>query len=154
MARRQYYICDVDDAFKSVIAYVREDRQHEGLILGMNIADNVTLPILERFSSWLFVNERKQLAFVEESRERLHINYYRPQQRVSNLSGGNQQKCVLAKWIGTKPRILIVDEPTHGIDVGAKAEIHAIISAMAANGIGVIMISSDLPEVLAMRDRV
>ena len=152
--RKQYHIRDVDDAIKAGIAYVPEDRQHQGLILGMNIADNVTLPILERFSSWLFVNERKQLAFVEESRERLHINFYRPQQRVSNLSGGNQQKCVLAKWIGTKPRILIVDEPTHGIDVGAKAEIHALISAMAADGMGIIMISSDLPEVLGMSDRV
>jgi rhamnose transport system ATP-binding protein len=136
------------------IAYVPEDRQHQGLILGMNIADNITLTVLKNLSRRLFLRRRSQVEWTRKYGKELKIQFAGTDQPVQHLSGGNQQKCLLAKWIGTQPRILIVDEPTRGIDVGAKAEIHALISNMAAQGTSIILISSELPEVLGMCDRI
>ena len=144
----------VQDAIERGIAYVPEDRQHQGLVLGMSVTDNMTLPMLRALSRGLFLRKRTQAALADEYRQSLRIVCASLNQAVARLSGGNQQKCVLAKWIMTKPRILILDEPTRGIDVGSKSEIHALMSAMAAEGMAILVISSDLPEVLEMSDRV
>jgi rhamnose transport system ATP-binding protein len=137
------------------IAYVSEDRRQLGLVLPMSIFANVTLPILRRYLN--------RLGLVRTSLEKRTANAFRAQLairtpsvdlEVAKLSGGNQQKVMLSKWLNTDPSILILDEPTRGVDVGSKAEVHAIIAQLAAEGIGVIVISSDLPEVLALSDRV
>jgi rhamnose transport system ATP-binding protein len=142
------------EAMDAGIAYLPEDRHQEGLVLDFTIAQNVTLPILPRlFPRWLTraSTERKvALAYTD----RFNVRMTGVEQLVGALSGGNQQKVVLAKWLASKPRILILDEPTRGIDIGAKVEVHRIISELAASGLGIILISSDLPEVLAMSDRI
>ena len=150
----QRKISSLSKAKEAGIAYVPEDRQHQGLILGMNIADNITLPVLKQLSQRLLLRKRSQVEWTRKYADELRIQFAGTEQPVQYLSGGNQQKCLLAKWIGTRPRILIVDEPTRGIDVGAKAEIHALISNMADQGTSVILISSELPEVLGMCDRI
>ena len=144
----------VSDAIDMGIAYVPEDRQHQGLVLGMSVADNITLAVLEDLSRGLFLSEQAQVAFARRWQEDLQIQSANPRAPARHLSGGNQQKCLLAKWLATKPRLLIVDEPTRGIDVGAKAEIHALLGELVTQGVAIIMISSDLPEVLAMSDRI
>ncbi len=137
------------------IAYSSEDRRQLGLSLPMSIATNITLPVLSRYLNWLgLVRTGMERATAEAFRRRLAIRTPSVDIAVSKLSGGNQQKVMLSKWLNTHPALLILDEPTRGIDVGAKAEVHAIIGELAAEGIGIIMISSDLPEVLAMSDRV
>ncbi len=147
-------IRDVGEAMKAGIAYVPEDRQMQGLVLGMSIADNETLPSLEHFSQGLLISRPRQLSAAKDYAERLRLAYANLLQPVRRLSGGNQQKVVLGKWLMTQPQILILDEPARGIDVGAKAEIHALMSSLAAQGVSIILISSELPELLAMSDRV
>ncbi len=136
------------------VAYVPEDRQHHGLLLPMSISQNASLADLSAVSTAgvLFASRERSLA--EVWRERLRIRLKSVDQPVKQLSGGNQQKVVLAKWLTTNPRVLIVDEPTRGVDVGAKSEVHALLVEHARAGGAVLMISSDLPEVLAMSDRV
>jgi ribose transport system ATP-binding protein/inositol transport system ATP-binding protein len=141
------------NASKHGLALVPESRKTQGLILGNTISFNTTLAVLDNFISYLMVNRKKELKIVEDGIESLGIKTPSITQRVSNLSGGNQQKVVLAKWLATAPRILILDEPTRGIDVGAKAEIYRIINELAGRGIAVIMVSSELNEVLNMCDR-
>ncbi len=137
------------------LAYVPEDRQHHGLVLPMSIAENVTLPILQRFVTRLgFFQSRGEQAVAESAADRLEVKRAGTWQRARELSGGNQQKVVLAKWLETAPRILILDEPTRGIDVGTKAAVHALMSELAAKGMAILMISSELPEVLGMSDRI
>lgn len=148
------HIRSAGDGMKAGIVYLPEDRQHQGLVLGMSVFDNMTLPILRSLSRGPVLSERAQLAMAQQGREQFDIVCASLRQPVGRLSGGNQQKCVLAKWIMTQPRILILDEPTRGIDVGAKAEIHALMGTLAAKGMGIIMISSELPEVLGMSDRI
>ena len=131
-----------------------EDRHQDGLVLDFPIASNVSLPILRRLFPRLLLRERTERDLARGYAERLNVRMTGVGQLVGALSGGNQQKVVLAKWLATKPRILILDEPTRGIDIGAKVEVHRIISDLAASGLGVILISSDLPEVLAMSDRI
>jgi ribose transport system ATP-binding protein/inositol transport system ATP-binding protein len=138
---------------KKGLALVPESRKTQGLILETTVAFNTTLAVLWNFISYLRVNRKKEYQIVEDSIESLNIKTPSVNQRVSNLSGGNQQKVVLAKWLATSPRILILDEPTRGIDVGAKAEIYRIINELAAKGIAIIMVSSELNEVLNMCDR-
>jgi ABC-type sugar transport system ATPase subunit len=134
---------------------VPEDRKLQGLILNMSIEANVSLPSLSRLTRWLAIVDRgRERALAADFVDRLRIKAQRVDQQVHFLSGGNQQKVVLAKWLALKPKILILDEPTRGVDVGAKAEIHALISRFAALGMGVIMVSSELPEILGMCDRV
>jgi rhamnose transport system ATP-binding protein len=136
------------------IAYVPEDRHQDGLVLDFSIADNITLPILTRLFPRLFVRHATERALAERYTERLRVRMTGVDQLAQALSGGNQQKVVIAKWLATNPRILILDEPTRGVDIGAKVEVHRIISDLAASGLGIILISSDLPEVLAMSDRI
>jgi rhamnose transport system ATP-binding protein len=141
-------------AVRAGIAYVPEDRHLDGLVLDFPIASNVTLPILPRLFPRLLVHRETERRLTSTYTDDLRVRMTGVEQPVSALSGGNQQKVVLAKWLATEPRILILDEPTRGIDIGAKVEVHRIISDLAASGLAIILISSDLPEVLAMSDRI
>ena len=143
------------EAMACGIAYLSEDRRQLGLSLPMSIAANISLPVLKRYLNRLgLIRTAQERATAESFRKRLAIRAPSVELAVAKLSGGNQQKVMLSKWLNTHPSLLILDEPTRGIDVGAKAEVHAMIGELAAEGIGIIMISSDLPEVLAMSDRV
>ncbi|MBL8905227.1 MAG: sugar ABC transporter ATP-binding protein [Rhizobiales bacterium] len=136
------------------VAYVPEDRGLQGLIRPQTIAENIALTILDKLARWFIVDRRKEDRLTRDYITRLGIRSRGPDQATRQLSGGNQQKVVLAKWLAVEPRILIMDEPTRGIDVGAKSEIHALMSRLAQNGLGILMISSELPEVLGMSDRI
>jgi rhamnose transport system ATP-binding protein len=136
------------------IAYLPEDRHQEGLVLDFSIAQNVTLPILPRLFPRLLIRSSTERRVANEYTKQFNVRMTGVDQLVGSLSGGNQQKVVLAKWLASKPRVLILDEPTRGIDIGAKVEVHRIIGELAASGLGIILISSDLPEVLAMSDRI
>ncbi len=142
------------EAMTGGIAYLPEDRHQEGLVLDFSIAQNVTLPILPRLFPRLLVRATREREVANEYTEQFNVRMTGVDQLVGALSGGNQQKVVLAKWLATRPRILILDEPTRGIDIGAKVEVHRIIGELAAAGLGIVLISSDLPEVLAMSDRI
>ncbi len=148
------HITNPGQAMQHGLALVPEDRQQHGLVLPMDIAENVTLPILSRFSSRgrLIMKGARQAAY--EASSRLEVRATTVWQKARELSGGNQQKVVLAKWLSTNPRILILDEPTRGIDIGTKAAVHSLMSELAAQGIAILMISSELPEVLGMSDRI
>lgn len=143
------------EAEKLGIAFVPESRQTEGLILQQNVENNITLPILRTFANKLmridFKRRRKRAC---ELIKQLDVRPNYPHMETSKLSGGNQQKIVIAKWLATNPKVLIVDEPTNGIDVGAKNEIHRLLRTLADSGMGVIMVSSELPEILTVSDRV
>jgi rhamnose transport system ATP-binding protein len=137
------------------IAYVTEDRRQLGLTLPMSITTNITLPMLRRYlSGFGLIKQQAEHAVATNYQERLSIRTPSVEVEAGKLSGGNQQKVMLSKWLNTRPQLLILDEPTRGIDVGAKAEVHHIINDLTNQGIAVIMISSDLPEVLAMSDRI
>ena len=142
------------DAIKHKIAYVTEDRKGNGLILSQSIKVNTTLANLDSLASGTVIDKDKEYQVAEEYREKLKTKTPSVEQLVGNLSGGNQQKVLLAKWMFAEPDVLILDEPTRGIDVGAKYEIYCIINDLAAAGKSVIMISSELPEVLDMSDRI
>ena len=142
-------------AMANGIAYLSEDRRQLGLSLPMSVAANISLPVLSRFLNRLgLIRTSQENETAEGYRRRLAIRTPSVDLPVAKLSGGNQQKVMLSKWLNTHPSLLILDEPTRGIDVGAKAEVHAMIGELAAEGIGIIMISSDMPEVLAMSDRI
>lgn len=147
-------ISDPDTAMTLGIGYVPEDRREHGLVLKMSIADNITLPMLPQFATLGWLNPRREREAAQASSQQLEVKMSSVAQTVGQLSGGNQQKVVLAKWLGTKPRILILDEPTRGIDVGTKAAVHRLMSGLAAQGMAILMISSELPEVLGMSDRI
>ena len=142
------------DAIKHGIAYVTEDRKGNGLVLSQSIKVNTSLAHLDAVSSHTVIDGDKEYAVAEEYREKLKTKTPTVEQLVGNLSGGNQQKVLLAKWMFAEPDIMLLDEPTRGIDVGAKYEIYCIINDLAAAGKSVVMISSELPEVLAMSDRI
>jgi rhamnose transport system ATP-binding protein len=154
LAGEPLHLKDSQDAIAKGIAYVPEDRQHQGAILSRSIAANIALPNLPRFSKRGFLQSKSQQRVADEWVARLQIKCAAVDQSVGDLSGGNQQKVVLAKWLLTKPRVLILDEPTKGIDVGAKAKVHELIGAFATQGIAVVLVSSELPEILGMSDRV
>lgn len=141
-------------AIEKGIGFLTEDRKEEGLILSFSIKDNMTLPSLKDFSPKGFFDNKTSDVFVESLIERLKIKSGTPTIEVGNLSGGNQQKVVLAKWIGIAPKVLILDEPTRGVDVGAKREIYQLMNELADRGVPIIMVSSDLPEVLGVSDRI
>jgi rhamnose transport system ATP-binding protein len=147
-------ITSPDAAMALGIGYVPEDRKEHGLVLKMNIADNITLPILSTFASRGWLDTGRELAAAAAGAKQLEVKMAGVEQQVGQLSGGNQQKVVLAKWLGTKPRVLILDEPTRGIDVGTKAAVHRLMSSLAAQGMAILMISSELPEILGMSDRI
>lgn len=142
------------EAIDHGIAYVTEDRKGEGLVLPMSVAHNTTLAALSDFVSGGLLNAGKEAKAVAEQIDALNTKVHSPRMAVKSLSGGNQQKVVLAKWIITKPGIMIFDEPTRGIDVGAKAEIYKIMCSYVAQGNAVIMISSEMPEAMGMSDRI
>jgi len=146
-------IKDVADAIEHGIAYVSEDRHIYGLITGESMKDNITLPSLKQFKRGLSIDFNKEIVVAEDYRKKLSIKSHNVEQKVENLSGGNQQKVIFCKWVLTGADVLILDEPTRGIDVGAKYEIYQIINDMAAEGKSVILISSDMPEILGMCDR-
>ena len=142
------------EAMKRGIAYIPEDRQQHGLVLPMDLTHNITLPILEQFAHHSWLNQQSERTTAQEFVERLEVKATGLWQKAQELSGGNQQKVVLGKWLATQPKILILDEPTHGIDVGTKATIHQLMSHLAGQGLAILMISSELPEVLGMSDRI
>ncbi|WP_062228741.1 sugar ABC transporter ATP-binding protein [Aureimonas frigidaquae] len=144
----------VREAIGHGIAYVPEDRAQHGLVRPQTIRENVSMAILNRLTRWGVVDTARETAAAARAIERFAIRARGPGQVVAQLSGGNQQKVVIAKWLATDPRILILDEPTRGVDVGAKAEIHRLMNQLAAQGLAIVMISSELPEVLGMSDRV
>ncbi len=137
------------------IGLVPEDRKQQALFLALAIKSNLSMAVHDKISRWgAFIDGRKEADLVEDYRQRLNIRMAHPEQLVGNLSGGNQQKVVLARWLALGPKILIVDEPTRGIDVGAKVEVHNLLFEMANAGIAIIAISSELPEILAVSDRI
>lgn len=131
-----------------------EDRKLHGLVLPMTVAENISLPNIASYNRWGFLDRKKEREVAEDEVKRLRTKTHSIRQRVVNLSGGNQQKVVLGKWLAMKPRVLILDEPTRGIDVGAKAEIYRHMTELAEQGITILMVSSDMEEVVKMSDRV
>jgi rhamnose transport system ATP-binding protein len=142
------------DALRHGIAHVPEDRQGQGLILEMSIGDNITLPQVASLSRGPFLDDAAEGEVTRIYGTSMEVKAAGWGENAKNLSGGNQQKVVLAKWLATKPEILILDEPTKGIDVGTKAAVHAFISELASKGLSIIMVSSELPEILGMSDRI
>lgn len=141
-------------AIKKGLAYVSEDRKGNGLILLQDIKQNITIANIKRIANNFLINRNEEIKVAEEYRKSMNIKTPSIEQKVSNLSGGNQQKVAISKWLFVEPNILILDEPTRGIDVGAKYEIYTIMNDLVAKGLSVLMISSELPEVLGMSDRV
>lgn len=141
-------------AMEHGIGFITEDRKTEGLMLDKSIRENISLCNLGRISKSFVVSKKAEKDMVAEAIKELHIKCFGPFHECNNLSGGNQQKVVLAKWILTNPKILILDEPTRGVDIGAKKEIYSIINKLAAQGVAIIMVSSELPEVLGMSDNI
>ena len=141
-------------AIAAGIGFITEDRKTEGLLLEKSIAENIEIANLGKVSSKSVLSRSKGAELVKRGIEEFRIKCFGPEHECGNLSGGNQQKVVLAKWIYTDPKILILDEPTRGVDIGAKKEIYSVINDMAAKGVAVIMVSSELPEVLGMSDRI
>jgi ribose transport system ATP-binding protein len=141
-------------AIRAGISLVPEDRKTQGLVLGMNCRDNMTLPQVDDMTAGPFVSDGAEVAVFDLYRDRLDIRTPGWRQTVGNLSGGNQQKIVIGKWLSMHPKVLIVDEPTRGIDVGSKSAIHKLIRELAASGYAIIVISSEMPEVLQVSDRI
>lgn len=142
------------DALKYKMALLTEDRKQRGLFLPLSVRDNMVVSSMEKFIQGLLLNKRKIEQVCNDQKNKLAVKTPSLSQTVNNLSGGNQQKVLVARWLLTEPEIFIVDEPTRGIDVGAKAEIHRLLSLLAKDGKAVIMISSELPEIIGMSDRV
>jgi ABC-type sugar transport system ATPase subunit len=145
---------NVNRSMRERIGYLPEDRKKEGLVLMMNISDNISLPHLETFSRFGFVDQRREIAEVEKLTKRLRVKAPSLDSVTAGLSGGNQQKVAIAKWLGRTCDLLIVDEPTRGVDVGAKAEIYQLLDEVACQGVAVLMISSELPELLSLSGRI
>jgi len=144
----------IRQAINHGIAYCTEDRKSAGLILNSDVKSNITLAGLDKISKNTVIDENKEIVVAEEYIEQLNIRTSGITQKAGNLSGGNQQKLILSKWAFVAPDVLILDEPTRGIDVGAKYEIYMIINRLASEGKSVIFISSELPEIIGMSDRV
>jgi ABC-type sugar transport system ATPase subunit len=142
------------EAIAHGIAYLSEDRHQEGVILALSIAKNVTLPILGRFAPRGLLDLPRERRFTDEMMARVDVRASGRDQIVATLSGGNQQKVALAKWLSTQSRVFLLDEPTVGIDVGAKSEIYQLVAALAREGVACLLISSDIPEVLSLSSRV
>ena len=142
------------DSLKLGMVYVPEDRQHDGLLMEMSVSKNMTLAALKEISRGPWLNQASEEQHSQQYVEKLRISLHSLKQSIRELSGGNQQKAVLAKWLMVKPRIILLDEPTRGIDIGAKAEIHRLIGELASQGMAILMISSEQAEILAMSDRI
>lgn len=142
------------DAIRHGIAFLTEDRKGEGLLLDFTLRENLSLPTLEKRAKGTIISRQAEEQFADGYLKKLRVKHHSMEQKVKSLSGGNQQKVVLGKWLGAEPDVLILDEPTRGVDVGAKKEIYTIMSELAESGVAIIMVSSDLPEVLGMSDRI
>jgi ribose transport system ATP-binding protein len=142
------------EAVKLGIGFITEDRKNEGLVLDFSIRYNMALPNLTSFSKKGFIDDKTENEFVKLLIKRLHIKTQSGETNAKDLSGGNQQKVVIAKWIGIGPKVLILDEPTRGVDVGAKREIYQLMNELTDRGVAIIMVSSELPEVIGMSDRI
>jgi rhamnose transport system ATP-binding protein len=151
---QEVYISSPQQAIALGLAYVPEDRQQHGLIPAMQLTPNISLPKLGEFARYSWVLNSKERQFAYTAALQMEVRARSISQCARELSGGNQQKVVLAKWLSTNPRILILDEPTRGIDVGTKAAVHALMSNLASQGMAILMISSELPEILGMSDRI
>ena len=141
-------------AVKAGIAIQPEDRKAEGIVAGLSVRENIALAILPRMAKLGVVSDAKIDAVVDKYMKRLRIKASSPHQRVGDLSGGNQQKVLLARLLATEPKVLLLDEPTRGIDVGAKAEVQSLIDELASEGLGVVLVSSDAEELIEGADRV
>ena len=133
---------------------VPEDRKTQGIIPGMSITKNLTLASSVNESQGVFVKEKEERATTKKFIDRLGIVTTSPEMQISKLSGGNQQKVVISKWLNTSPKVLFLDEPTRGIDVNAKSEVYELINELAAEGKGILLVSSELPEILTLSDRI
>lgn len=142
------------DAIRAGISFATEDRKGSGLVLQRSIGENMSLPLLKKFSSMFFMKHQEEKKVWQEQMEALRVKAPSYKTLASSLSGGNQQKVVLARWLMTHPKILLLDEPTRGIDVGAKAEIYQLINNLAKQGMAIIVVSSELPEVIGISDRI
>ncbi|MFB0844218.1 sugar ABC transporter ATP-binding protein [Paenibacillus oleatilyticus] len=142
------------DAIRAGIALVTEDRKDEGLLLNLSVKDNISLPNLKDVSSFGFVSRSKETGISDRLISQLLIKTPNGEQKVGSLSGGNQQKVVIGKWLETNPQVFILDEPTRGVDIGAKKEIYDLMNQLVSRGVAILMISSELPEVLGMSDRI
>jgi rhamnose transport system ATP-binding protein len=151
---QQVRIDKLGDAVRAGIVYVPEDRQHQGAVLPMPIVHNIGLPQLDRLSRKGFLDAPAEFELARRYCGRLQIRTASWSQPVEEFSGGNQQKVVIGKWLATRPKVVILDEPTKGIDVGSKAAVHDFMGELAAEGLAVIMVSSELPEILGMSDRI
>jgi len=151
---KQVRIRSTDDAMARGIAYVSEDRRGQSVIEEFSILDNATLPVITQATRFGMLIRRLELALVQGSLGRMQLKFANYDQPVGTLSGGNQQKVVLAKWLATNPRLLILDEPTQGVDIQAKAEVHRIISELSRQGLAILLISSDMPELIGAADRI
>lgn len=154
VAGKREVINEPSRAIEIGIGFVTEDRKELGLVLGMSVRENFSLTHLADYCTFNVVNRQREGDACQRFIKALGIKTPSTEQKVLNLSGGNQQKVVIAKWVARRPRILIVDEPTRGIDIGAKAEVHALLNKLAEEGMAIIVVSSDLPEILAISDRV
>jgi len=151
---KEIKIKEPNDAIEKGVVYVPENRKEEGLFLNQSIRFNLSIKILDKFIKLLKVNRKVEDEIVTSYINELAVKTPSEEQLVNNLSGGNQQKVLIAKWLATKPKVLILDEPTRGVDVGAKSDIYTIINNLANEGVSIIMVSSDLPEVINMSDRI
>jgi len=154
LAGREIGIRNPADAIRHGIGLLPEDRKHHGVLLGMSVKQNISFPILKSLSLYGFLRKRREEKLCRDISLRLNVKTPSLDQKTKNLSGGNQQKVVLAKWLGTRSDILIFDEPTRGIDVGAKQEIYELLNEFIAEGKSIIMISSEMPELIGMSDRI
>ncbi|MCX6078241.1 MAG: sugar ABC transporter ATP-binding protein [Chloroflexi bacterium] len=136
------------------IAYLSENRQSDSLFLGMDIKKNIVVSLIEKLSAFGFIDQTREYNTAKEYVQKLNVQTPSLEQKILKLSGGNQQKVVLARWLAIKPRVLIVDEPTRGIDVGAKVEIYMLLRELAAEGVAILLISSEMPEILGLSDRI
>jgi ABC-type sugar transport system ATPase subunit len=141
-------------AMKEHLAYVPPDRHRQGLVKEMTVKNNLTLPILRKISEWSMINNHSESSITKDYIGKLSIKTPHENQVIELLSGGNQQKVVLSKWLATDAKVLILEEPTRGVDVGAKAEIYQIIKDLAEKGLSILLISSEMPEVIGMSDRI
>jgi rhamnose transport system ATP-binding protein len=142
------------DAIEHGLVYVPEDRGKQGAITALAIVDNIALPSLKTTSNKGFVRMAREYALAQQYTQRLELKAAALDQHVGELSGGNQQKVVIAKWLATQPAVIILDEPTKGIDIGSKAAVHTFMRELASQGLAVIMVSSEIPEIIGMADRV
>jgi ABC-type sugar transport system ATPase subunit len=145
---------DVARAIKYGVALVPEDRQHEGLVTPLSVATNICMAVRKTIARAGFINDNKEREVTKQQTESLAIKASGPSAPVTSLSGGNQQKVAIGKWLATSPKVLVLDEPTRGVDVASKGEIHRIVRDLAKQGTAVLVVSSDLPELLHLSDRI